>query len=158
MSGERKDEAVGFSFYFDRVGEKWLMTVSEGLYFWNEAEEAEPHAQLIITTYRLSGDRNNYPPGAKAEDRTVLVPRIGHERAIPAHPVLAENDGSFRCRIRPGTYVVVYEEITGQLKDQRIKYTTTPQAFEAGRSYRLTGYSTTILDPQADRNRPEAHN
>jgi hypothetical protein len=146
MSGKRNGEPAGYSFYFDRVGNKWLMTVSEMSYFWGQAEATEPHANLIITNYRLGSDRNDYPPRAKAGDKTVLVHRIGHDRAIPAYRPLAEGDGAFRCRLRLGTYVIEYEEITGQLKDQRITYSTATHVFEAGRSYKLSGYTTTTLD------------
>ncbi len=155
MTAKRGGDDVRYSFYFENVGGKWFLTESENSYFWNEPAVGEPHARLQIMTYRDESARVDYPPGASPDDVTVLVHRIGHDRAIPAHPILKESDGSFRCRIHPGTHQVEYEVIQGKREDQQITYSVVTQEFEAGRSYVLSGYSIKIDDTVPRDPRPD---
>lgn len=144
MSGRRGGKEVRYRFYFEKVGDKWLLTKSENFYFWDQATPDEPHACLKIKTFRYKNDRVDFPPDAGPDDITVLVHRIGHERAMPADPLFAESDGSFHCRIRPGSYQIEYEVFKGKRESQQITYPVTTQVFEAGQTYILNGYSITV--------------
>ncbi len=146
MSGTRNGSKVGYRFYFEKVGSKWLLTESEYSYFWAEAKPDEPHARLKILTYRFGTDRNGFPHDKGPDDTTILVHRIGHDRAIPSHPIDTEPDGSFHCRIRPGSYEIEYEVIKGKRESQKIEYPAVTYMFKAGETYVLNGYSITKIN------------
>ena len=151
LYGRKNGNTWGRSFYFDRVDNRWLLIESENSYFWRQPKAEEPHAVLRITSYRFNDVRSI--PG-NTHGVGILLHRIDGDRAIPGHPVLADDDGSFTCRISPGPHELEYEEIKGQKAAQDIRYVTTTQVFAAGSSYTISGYSVTTNGGSAQTRQP----